>query len=262
MAPDNFDNNIKNKLENRTIIPSDKAWSKLSEQLDTLDRKKSNNMVWWLGIAASIVGVLFFILGNNENSLENTTPIVVDTEHETKIENSDEELPIIKNNDVLLDIEKSQPLVSTKNQATPKIKESKNQPQQNTIIAENKTANTNEVVAEVAQEPKLESEQSIQMEPNDMSFEDQKIQEVVAQIQNLERQDKDISEEEIDQLLQQAESQIDKKQLYNQSTKTVDANSLLQDVEMELEQSFRDKVLEALKSGYETVKVAVIQRNE
>jgi molecular chaperone DnaK (HSP70) len=262
MAADNFDNNIKNKLENRTIKPTEEAWNKLSEQLDIIDRNKSNTKIWWLGIAASIVGVLFFFLRNTENSLENNTPIVVETQQEVKTKNTDDASPSIDKNNVVKELEKSQPVVSTKSEKTPEIKETKSQPIQSSIVPEDKDTNIDQVVADVAQEPKLESEESIQIEPNNMSFEDQKIQEVVAQIKDLQNQDKDITEEEIDQLLLLAENQIKQKRLSDQSTNTIDANSLLQDVEQELDRSFRDKVLETLKSSYESVKLAVIERND
>ena len=49
--------------------------------------------------------------------------------------------------------------------------------------------------------------------------------------------------------------------LYNEATNKVDANALLQSVEDDLEQSFRAKVFDAIKSGYESVKTAVAERN-
>ncbi len=57
MAPIKFEEHIKDKLEKRRIEPSDKAWSKLSEKLDEHEGKSNNKMFWWLGIAASLVGV-------------------------------------------------------------------------------------------------------------------------------------------------------------------------------------------------------------
>ncbi|HMB99819.1 MAG TPA: hypothetical protein VKN14_02155, partial [Flavobacteriaceae bacterium] len=125
MAQDNFDENIKDKLENRTIKPTEKAWNKLSEQLDTLGRKKPNTTLWWFGIAASIVGVLFFILGNDENDLENTTPIIVDTQEKIKTNDSNEALPVIENQLEQGEIESDQVVVNIKKQALPDKKESK-----------------------------------------------------------------------------------------------------------------------------------------
>ena len=49
--------------------------------------------------------------------------------------------------------------------------------------------------------------------------------------------------------------------MFNESTGVVNAHALLQDVEDDLEQSFRSKVFQALKENYITVKTAVAQRN-
>ena len=49
--------------------------------------------------------------------------------------------------------------------------------------------------------------------------------------------------------------------LIREGMKTVDANALLQDVESDLQQSFRNKIFEALKNSYETIKTAVAERN-
>ncbi|MCB0445367.1 MAG: hypothetical protein KDC68_06915, partial [Gelidibacter sp.] len=70
-----------------------------------------------------------------------------------------------------------------------------------------------------------------------------------------------ISDEAIDALLNQAQKEITLQKLYNEDVKTVDANALLQDVETDLQQSFRDKVFEALQTSYDKVKTAVAQRN-
>jgi hypothetical protein len=84
--------------------------------------------------------------------------------------------------------------------------------------------------------------------------------EVVAEIKQLQTNESSVSDEEIDSLLKQAQREILKQQIYDETTRTVNADNLLQDVEMELEQSFRDKVFEALKSSYSSVKTAVAER--
>ena len=57
MAPIKFEENIKNKLEKRTINPSEDSWAKLSNKLDEQEGKSNKKIVWWIGIAASLVGV-------------------------------------------------------------------------------------------------------------------------------------------------------------------------------------------------------------
>ena len=88
-----------------------------------------------------------------------------------------------------------------------------------------------------------------------------KLQEVVAKVQELKKANNTVSEAEINALLDQAQKEIALHKLYNESTKKVDANALLQDVEADLEQSFRDRAFKAIKLGYNYVKTTVAERN-
>jgi hypothetical protein len=62
---------------------------------------------------------------------------------------------------------------------------------------------------------------------------------------------------EIDALLSEAQLQMDSDKI----KRSVNANSLLQDVEADLEQSFRDKVFESIKTNFKKVRTAVVDRN-
>src|SRR5690606_27263523 len=76
------------------------------------------------------------------------------------------------------------------------------------------------------------------------TFEDEKLKEVVAQIQELKNANDVVTEDEIDALLKEAEKAIFKEKIKSANTQTVDADALLQDVEADLQQSFRDRVFE------------------
>ena len=81
MAPIKFEENIKEKLDKRTIQPSIEAWNKLSARLNE-NKKRNNKPFWWLGIAASIIGV-FFVASqffNNDVKVEDDHKIVVTPE--------------------------------------------------------------------------------------------------------------------------------------------------------------------------------------
>ena len=58
MAPIKFEEQLKEKLEKRTIQPSPEAWKKLSVRLDDQGNNKNHRGYWWLGIAASITGII------------------------------------------------------------------------------------------------------------------------------------------------------------------------------------------------------------
>ena len=70
-----------------------------------------------------------------------------------------------------------------------------------------------------------------------------------------------MADAEIDALLNAAQKEIELKKLYNEATNKVDANALLQSVEDDLERSFRARVFEMLRSGYQELKTAVAERN-
>ena len=240
MAPIKFEENIKDKLEKRTIQPSNDAWQTLASRLDAKNNKKKSPYYLWLGVAASIVAIMFIasqlFVNNNNTTIE--TPVIVNTNKETikKIESEN----ILQKKDVLTNnVEKDS--VKELNIKTPKSE--KTEVAQLTKQKEEKTVLPKEVIV------------------NKTSFEDLKVQQVVAQIQGLKDKGESVTDKDIDALLDQAQKEITLQNIYNETTKTVDANALLQDVESDLQQSFRDKVFNALKSSYNTVKTAVAERN-
>ena len=85
---------------------------------------------------------------------------------------------------------------------------------------------------------------------------------MVAQVQALKNENKVVTEADINALLVEAQKEIALNRLSQQTSGFVDANALLESVEQELDQSFRAKVFEAIKTSYNTVKTAVAQRNE
>jgi hypothetical protein len=253
MSPIKFEDNLKEKLEQRRLQPSKDAWGKLQSKLDAYQTKKNNKTFWWLGIAASFVGILIVIsvFFNNE-----TTTIIVDTEEAIiPIEN---ETSKIFNAVEQVAIEESQvinPLINTK-----ALKVDINpvlQKQEDQLI----NKNVNEAVAQT--EIKVNENQINKKESIDktLTFEDIKLQEVIARVQELKRNNQTVSDADIDALLDQAQKEITLNKLYNESIKTVDADALLREVETDLEQSFRERAFKAIKSGYEYVKTEVAERN-
>lgn len=257
MLRNNFEEHIKEKLDNRSINPSDKAWGKLSERLDSQENNKNNKPYWWLGIAASIIGVILVVSQflNNEPQELNIKEIV-----DSPVNEQNSTIKIAKEDLEVKDFN------ITKEDINIKEKESLIKPKANNIIKEN---NTSEIEA-VAIIPKKETSvqenkvatKSVEILKEELSFEDQKIQDVIAQVQALKKNNKEVTDTEIDALLLEAQKEIRLKKLYNETTGIVDANILLQDVEAELDQSFRKKVLDALKASYNSVKTAVAERND
>ena len=96
---------------------------------------------------------------------------------------------------------------------------------------------------------------------NKIVLEDLRVKQEVDKIQELKNEGELVTDDYIEALLKQGQKEITLQKIYKELTKTVDADALLQDVETDIQQSFRNKVFEALKTSYNTVKTAVAERN-
>jgi hypothetical protein len=247
MELNKFDNSIKDKLDARSLQPSNNAWAKLSERLEKEDKKQNNKTLWWLGIAASIVGVLFvaFQFFNTEE----VKPVIVDSPRIIqKNENTQVAVDEVK---VSKGAEK-EIQINEKIEKLPLEQDSTIQMNENPVVV-------TEYKALIKKEEVLQPVKAVQ---ESLTFEAQKIQDVVAKVQLLKDNNQEVSDAVIDALLLEAQQEIRLKQIRNETTGVVDANMLLQDVENDLDQSFRSKVFEAIKASYNSVKTAVAQRND
>jgi len=258
MAPIKFEDNLKEKLEQRKLQPSINAWEKLNSKLESKHTKKNNKPFWWLGIAASFVGILIvasiFFNKNNDDIIEQN---VVDTEEIQKPKSIDNKITPNKTETLVVSKEPQIEKAIKKNTKKPSVKEIQPNQKQKELIQQT----PKEVVAQIETEkPNIIKENKIKAE-SVLSYEDIKLQEVVAQVQELKKTNNVVSDAEINALLDQAQKDIALHNLYNEKTKTVDANALLQGVEADLDHSFRERAFEAIKSGYDYVKTTVAQRN-
>lgn len=234
MAPDKFEQHIKETLNHRTLQPSPDAWNTLSKRLDSKTIKHKNKPYWWLGIAASFIGVLLVItLVNEKDVVEKSDPVIVNIPKSVEdVKQDDAEETSLKENKELIKKEKVN---------VPDI-----------FVVNNSNLPTNEL--------KKKTVQPIVLTRKELTFEEQKIQDVAAQIQLLKENHTVVSDSEIDALLLEAQREINLNQLYN-NTGVVDATLLLNDVETDLDQSFRGKVFEVLKNSFGTVKSTLANRN-
>ncbi len=262
MAPRRLEKQIKEKLDQRQIQPSNDAWERLATKLDAVESPRKKRLpVYW--IAASVIGLLIlsivFLL--NRDTIETQTPMV-----ETETPKVEESAPLKK------DVQPTEMQIADVSQedkevATPSIdKESieqspraTNSPKtQKEVVIQNREAVATISSEETQQRNKLEK--SVATE----NFIDQKVQDVVATIENLQKENKQITDEEIEALLASAQRSIDSQRIHQKGKDAyaVDAESLLLDVEDELDQSFRNRVFEALKTGFKKVKTSVAERNQ
>ena len=89
MAPIKFEENIREKLQERELEPSADAWNKLNAKLDSnLNKKNKVVNIYWYSIAASIVGILIIAsVFLNENKSKDSNEQLVVKENVSEKEN-------------------------------------------------------------------------------------------------------------------------------------------------------------------------------
>lgn len=241
---DKLDKHIKDKLEERHMAPSPEAWEKIASQLSTAPQKRRYTG-YPLAIAASFLGIIVvaYLFFTAESSNEMQPQVVegnqrIEKKKEIEGESTSREEPI-KEQDGWVE------------NALPPQPQRKNQ----TAVGDELPKEERELALEVSKTPmNNELEQ-----PSDQLIA-LKVEEVIAQVQLLEHQKQEVSDAEVDSLLRRAQRQILTDKVFTQGG-SVDAMSLLAEVEDELDESFRDQIFDALKDGYLKLRTAVADRN-
>ena len=260
MAPIKFEENIKDRLEKRTLSPSSEGWSKLSERLDADEKKSKKPIYWWLSIAAGLiimiaVSVKFF---NSKDTKEVMPQVVEDKVKMEQIERGKPE----QNNTKSIDLVNEDNRVEENEENAPTLKESKN------VIYKKETIKKPESktqLAELNKSSKNDTSNAINKTVNDelqKEIDDETIKNAVVEaMKTLKSENTAVTDREIDSLLKIASKELFKDESQKESSTMVDATQLLESVEDEMGQSYRGRVYEALKDSYKTIKTAVVNRN-
>lgn len=225
MEPNKTEKDFKQKLEQRTIQPSEMAWDRLDAMLSVAENKKPKKRRTWMYMAASLIvfllaGALFLKQEKNNDSLENNTTnsvVIKDNNSENTIQ------PAINNTTVITPAVHEESIVLTDKNHNSTIKTVK---PKSSVVKEEKTVQSSgqEQIASL----------------------DAKEQPIIIQAKDA------------DQLLASAINNTAPKK---RATVKVDANSLLSTVEGELNDSYRSKAFQGVVKSFNTVKVAVSNRN-
>ncbi|MDI6045027.1 hypothetical protein [Flavobacterium yafengii] len=237
MEPNKLETQFKEQLNSREIKPSEMAWSKLDAMLTVADpsnskqaKQKPKTKYPWMFIAASFVGFLLIgtvYFSQKGNAIENQ-------ENEIVIQNSvAPKTIVVPENTIKIKEEDEKGLVANVVQKstsgtnkTPILREK--------LIAVNNNSNQNQVA--------------------EVSISNQKSEQKLIKSQ--------ISDVTVDKLLAVAGNPSKKEnQLSQKPVVHVNASNLLSQVDGELELSFREKVINKVNKNYQTVKVALANRN-
>lgn len=237
MEPNNFEKDFREKLNDRKIEPSSKAWDRLDAMLSVTEEKKPRRKRKWLYIAASIIGFLLigtFFFNQKKNAIEVTKSVVIEEKTKkdsvgepilNKVDSVDTETAIAEQASTKTSAKKSNKKENNLNQINHKtIKNESNQIAESSIIIKNnqeKQSNNNQTV--IAENSKKEN---------------------------------------VDQLLEAAEKTVLAESAAKPKKVKINASDLLNQVDGELELSFREKVITKVNKNYQTVKVALANRNK
>ena len=232
MEQNSFENQIKEKLENRSITPSNQAWSRLNEMLPVSDEPKRN--LKWMFLAASCIGfisIAIFFQRQPDELVENDKPkfpiknIIVPRTENTISKSSS--LGIISDK------------VNSENEIV-KVESKINQKKNNhAIISENNgveinsKTNLDDGMSNGTQKPIIFKEQT-QISSQLIAHESNSLNETSQKIE-----------------LDDSSGQI-----------RVNANSLLSQVENELNLTFRQKVIIKIAKNYKATKEILVARNQ
>ncbi len=233
MEQDNFNKNIQEKFNFRTIEPTETAWNKLDAILSLAEEKKQPKIFFWLSIAATFilftgVGYVFFQQNEETKLMPSTEEIVTsktNSETETHKQNTEEssvsyENELANNATISTTLEtKKSTTIHTDQNVNSKLEVYK------TAVLKQEVVTVNEIKKE-----------GIKQEIKETTFNYTTPESLLAEVQG-----------------QKKPSNIGS----FKSTLRVNPNELLQAVESELDQTFKEKTITKLKQA----KSAFVNRN-
>jgi hypothetical protein len=223
MEPNKFETQIREKVSAHEITPSDSSWERLEAMLSDKIESKSNRNFIWIPVAASLlISIGLFF---NTNGLRDFT--------------KDKGVRAVANS-----------TNSTKNHTVEKSTAIKVLPQEKRVAIS--SVNQSHLIKQT----------SVKMRIGKMNGS-------ISQIQNrISSNEKEI-ESKTQNTLVESEKDNEKgirvsilKQVPVNEKIKVDANSLLSEVDRELEQTFREKVITKIGKNYQEIKVVLVTRNQ
>lgn len=248
MAPLKFEEHMKDKLDQRNIKPSEKAWETIGSQLDATNSSKRKNTFFWYGIAAAFIGVILVssIFFPVRDQVEPDQYKVVETEK------------------MSVPIEKEMP--EKRDRVQQIIQGKKENSSDNAVVQvqdnngdHSKTTSNTDAIIDIVHQNTGEPKVTLTSQTNEVI--NAKIAQLVEQVDWLDQNQTKVTNEEIDSLLRRAQQELIQEQLFRKGN-TIDAMALLTQVEDEMDQSFRDQIFDALREGFLKVRTAFATRNE
>jgi hypothetical protein len=269
MEPNNIENQFAEKLNAREIKPSPMAWDRLDAMLTVAEKPKRNFS--WLYIAASFLGfvlitTVFFSQTETLIDVEKKEVVLEDATN-TKINFKSQSQKSILNSDiqeVVVSSKNKSPKIKFKNQVQKSIFFSTNKDEVATQIVNKNTITKNQSIITRADEANWRSNQKTNQK-NQNQIANNLINSPTTNNQQPTTKESKPNYVNVDALLaaveQPTSSQKSEKIFSQKANINVNANSLLSQVDGEIELTFREKVIKSVNRNFQTVKVAFTNRN-
>lgn len=240
MAQNKLENQIQEQLNAREIQPTEMAWDRLDSMLSVAESKNTKKAPFisfrFIGIAASFLvflslGILYFNQSKPENKPENNVVV-------TEKNNNNDSINDIKIGSQVAQTTHDNPQPTTNESQPISNKSSKgfNQNQKTTL---NSINNKEKTIPFKSVETIVQKEESTTTLKKEVNSKPTYIN--------------------VDELLASVEKQP--KTTTKGTSIKVDANSLLSEVDGQLEQTFREKVISRIGKSYQNAKTALANRN-
>jgi hypothetical protein len=251
MEPNKFEKYIREQLLDRKIAPAPESWDKVVRKLEASERPKPKRYYWAM-VAAGFIGSLMvlgmFIKRNSPASAPEDKMVLSPPEQRVGQDAN------AKDEDVLIDKNGPKEIVNT-NETSPGFEN-----KAKTVLSRSGPVQVYNPAQPTSSLARMESRIPAADSTENMIA--LKLAEVVAHIEVLELERATVmTDAEVDSLLLNAQKELLTDRMFPKSN-NINPKTLLADVEEELDQSFRDQILEKLKSGFEKVRTAVAQRND
>lgn len=259
MGGPGYEEYFRKKLEARDAKPKADSWNRLEAQLESAEKTRRTTKKWWPGIAAACACLLlvFGFLFQSSTDAE----LVVDHQQKSTQEDSQMQLSSFETASEL-----SESVVRA-NATDAEENASSHEPLKRsriTVQEMNNSKNSESAWMQQEQAEVLLAKQMKELGLADLLLQEdisdqvlwQKLDEVLAQASKLQERSGQVSDAEIDALLLLAAEDISSNRS-NQGA-AISAEALLHEVEMELEESFRQRVFDLLKQGLDRTRTAVV----
>lgn len=226
MEQNKLEKEIRNQLNQQSIQPSENSWDRLDAML-TVDEHKNKRSFQWLYIAASFVGftlIGFFLFNQQKNELQIIPEKNVVEEEKQSFKINDN--PLVLENSSISETKQSTQVATIVYNLEKSKSPSKIDPKKEQVL-DRITAVSSERDVEIS----IQSNATLKINPKTL----------LASVENGES--------------------LSANSVSSTSSIKVDANSLLTSVEKEVDESFRDKVLQTLNKNYKSVKSMLVNRN-